>query len=191
MVGAAGVAPAGPAALVWLGSLLRSIGSRLLRLPQGLAWLPSLVWMLLITALSSVRGQQREGSVLVAFVANLGHAPLFGLLALWLCLLLERPGGWPDLCARNFAGLLLVIFFLGGLDELHQGLITGGRDMSALDLATDLVGAAAVLSVIRSLGRLAFGRELAWRLPIGLAACLACAAAATFPPPWRLAPPGS
>ena len=170
--------------MIWLGAQLRSIGSALLRLPQSFVWLPALLWVLLITALSSVRGKPGGHSVLIAYIANLGHAPLYGLFALWLCLLVERRNGWPDMRARYIGGVLLVILLFGLGDELHQGLITGGRDMSALDLVTDLVGAASVLCVIKSLGRGASGRELAWRLVLGLLACLACGALATFPPAW-------
>ncbi len=151
-----------------------------MRWPSSSVWLPSLAWILLITFLSSRRALPGGGGPLFAFLANLAHAPLFGLLALWLVLLVERRAGWPDLGTRARLGLLLIVVCIGAGDELHQGWITGGRDMSAFDLLTDVVGASAVLGVVKAVAQQAPARRLWWLLGAGFVACIAAAAMATW-----------
>ena len=49
----------------------------------------------LITFLSSQPGRSGPPSALWAYLMNFAHAPLYGLLALWMALLLPRENGWP------------------------------------------------------------------------------------------------
>ncbi len=88
---------------------------------------------------------------LVITVANLAHAPLFGLLALLVLagLVSRRPrtdagSGLPPI-APSQAGLAwLVAVVYGCVDEWHQGR-TPGRDSSLGDVVTDAVGAGCVI----------------------------------------------
>jgi hypothetical protein len=129
-----------------------------------------------------------------ALLTNFAHAPLYGMLALWASLTLPRDGagarGWPRIDRAAELRVLLFVALVGVLDEAHQhvgALGGGGRDVSVLDLATDLVGAGATLAAIRYLGcDDATERGLFARLAAGLAACLLAAAGATWLP--RLAP---
>jgi VanZ family protein len=167
---------------------LRAAGGGLQRIPRRLAWIPVALWMGLITALSSVPGRPGGTSATWAYLSNLGHAPLFGLLALWAALLLpreavpSRPGRWPRLDARGHAAVLAGVLAFGVIDELHQ-LSTGRRDFSVLDLATDLTGAACVLWVAAAVGHpRSTGAGVAGRLMVSAGLCLAAAAVATWLP---------
>ena len=123
----------------------------------------------------------------MAFVANLAHAPLFGLLTLWATLCLPRQdagrgasGGWPRLDRRTLPWLLGAVALWALIDEWHQSSVPG-RQPSALDLVTDLVGAVATLAVIRWLGRSrADAPGLLRRLAAGLIACCIAAALSTW-----------
>jgi VanZ family protein len=162
---------------------LHSIGDALQRLPRAICWTLVAAWFGLISWLSSIPGSQVPSSRVWAVITNLGHAPLFGLLALWIALLVPRKGGWPDLIPAHVARVLAAIAAFGIADELHQNFFTPGRDMSVFDICTDLAGASAVLAVAHHVGRADSGaRGLAWRCAVGLAACIACACAATFIP---------
>ena len=79
-------------------------------------------------------------------------------------------------------GLLLAVLVVGLADELHQSTVRG-RDLSVCDLATDLVGASAVLWIVGYLddpGATETGLWLRW--VAGLVACVAAAAVATWLP---------
>ncbi|HEX6882048.1 MAG TPA: VanZ family protein [Planctomycetota bacterium] len=162
-----------------LARALRAAGSFLLRVPLPLALLIVLLWGLVIWDLSSTRVPLPRGSSLGwEFLSNLAHAPLFGLLALWLAavVLRERDGGWPRPSRARDALVLGLVLAYGVLDELHQSRVPG-RDASALDVLTDVVGALLVLWIVRSLGRVP-ERTLLTRLGLGLLACCASAALA-------------
>ncbi|HEX9793404.1 MAG TPA: VanZ family protein, partial [Planctomycetota bacterium] len=101
-----------------------------------------------ISATSSLSGGSSAPSFVRAYVLNLGHAPLFGALAVSL-LLLAGPGGagrWPVSGA-----VFLAIAAVAVLDEWHQAGVHG-RDSSWWDFGTDLLGAGAALGTARLLG---------------------------------------
>lgn len=168
-------AEAGP-----LGRALRRAGRFLLRVPLALALLIVALWLVVIWDLSAQRRPLPKGdSVLWEFLSNLAHAPLFGLLALWIAavLLRERGGGWPRPSRLRDGLVLASVLAYGVLDELHQSRIPG-RDASGLDVLTDVVGALMVLWIVRTLGREASERALLARLAAGILLCSASAALA-------------
>lgn len=160
---------------------LRAAGRFLLRLPLPLALLLGVLWALVIWDLSSQATPLRTGvSPTWELLSNLAHAPVFGVLALFLgaALLRERDGDWPRPRAARIALVLLLTAGYGAVDEWHQGRVPG-RDASALDALTDLVGAALVLWIAYGLGRGALReRELLARLGLGVLLCLGSAALA-------------
>jgi hypothetical protein len=172
-----------------LGRLLGAAGRLLQRLvPRGRAWIPVGLWMALISALSELPGHPGGTSVSWVYLTNLGHAPLFGLLGLWMALLLPRQAGaprggtWPRIDRAGTAQVLAGVAAFGLVDELHQRA-TGRRDFSLLDLLTDVTAAACVLWVAAHAGRPA-SRDggLAGRLAVSAGLCLAAAALATWLP---------
>jgi len=159
-------------------SFLRGVGRALQRIPARLAWLPAGLWMGLIWVLSSLSADEGRVGHLTAFVSNLAHAPAFGLLALWLALLLPRAQGWPRLDRRAVLALLAVVLCYGAIDEWHQSF-TPGRDPSALDVLTDVVGGACTLWIVAYLSRPAAAEAGLWRrLALGLFLCALTAALA-------------
>ena len=174
-------------------SLLRSIGALLQRIPRRAAWVPVLIWVGCIAWLGSRPPGGQEPGLLGSLPANLAHAPLYGLLALWAVLLVPRspaPGRWPVVRwplvdGRAVGGVLALVLSCAVLDELHQAFGGRGRDGSVLDILTDLVGAACVLAVIAYLGRVgATGPGLWSRLGAGVLACLVAASLATWGGEW-------
>lgn len=162
---------------------LRGIGAHLQRIPRPGAVVPLAAWAGLITWLSALPASAAATLSPFAAAANLAHAFLFGILALWMVLLLPREDGWPRLGRRERAGVLAAVALAGLLDETHQALAGAGRDFSLLDLATDLVGAAAVLSVVAHLRDPgATDGGLGARLAGGTLACVAAAALSTYVP---------
>lgn len=151
----------------------------LLRLPRAGAWGLCLAWYALICGLSSRPGSVEPSHWSMQVLSNAAHAPLFGLLAAWIALLLPRRDGWPDLGPRGRAVLLGAIALLGALDELHQAL-TPGRDLSLFDLGTDLTGAAATLHIVAGLTRA--GARVVPRLGLAACASFVAGACATFVP---------
>ncbi len=169
----------GPGTLL---GLLRRTGSVLQQVPRARAWVPLAAWLAFIWLLSSSPSKAPGGSAAWGWAANLTHAALFGVLALWGALLAPRQGGWPVLDRRASLGLLGLVFAYGLLDELHQAAVPG-RDASLLDLFTDLSGAISVLGVARYAGRAdASERGLATLLGSGILLCGLCAALATWLP---------
>lgn len=163
--------------------LLRRVGERLVALPRSGAWLFAVLWYALIGWLSSQPGSSEPGSALGGVLWNFAHAPLFGVLALALALLVRRSEGWPDLSPRFHGLLLAAILALGLADELHQHFLTPGRDASLFDVATDLAGATSALGLVRYLGAEHSEERGVWaRIAGGLALCLAVATLATLVP---------
>jgi len=161
-----------------LGGALRAAGAWLLRMPRWLAALLALGWMAFIWNLSSGPIEVGGEGFGWAVLANLAHAPLFGLLALWCCVALPRrrePFLWAQLDARAIALVLAIVGAYGAFDEWHQSRVST-RTPSGYDLATDLVGAAAVLLVVHQAGR---AQTSAARLGtcLGLGALACCIAA--------------
>jgi hypothetical protein len=173
---------------------LRALGALLLCVSRRRAAVPIALWTALIWGLSSLstRGIGTLGRI--TFLGNLGHAPLFGLLALWFALALPREataprraraprGGWPRADRAGRARVLAAVALWGFGDELHQHLAGLGRDFSLFDLATDLVGAAATLAIVEYAGRDGASERGLWgRLALGALACVAAAALATWGP---------
>lgn len=169
-------------------ALLRRAGRLLASLPPALPAVLALLWCSLIWASSSTTIVTGHPGFLLRVVANLTHAPLFGILALLLTAALVPRGGspaagptpadeprpWPGLGWRSVLVVFLVALY-GAVDEWHQSH-TKGRDSSALDVLTDLVGAACVVWIVAYVGSPAAAERGLWRrLAAGLVACLACA----------------
>jgi len=159
---------------------LRATGRWLQRIPRGRAWIPALAWFGLISALSSLPAAPGGTLGFASLVLNLGHAPLFGVLALLLALSLPRERGWPVLGRREVVLLLFATLLLGTLDELHQHLWSIARDPSLFDVATDVTGAACVLWIASYVRGAASDGGLSLRLGAGLLLCVLAAALATW-----------
>ena len=165
----------------WVGRM-RRVGEVLQGVPRARAWLLAGLWMSLIWLVSGATFGSSGGPSSMGWFTNLGHAPLFGLLGLWLALTLPRQGGWPRLDKPAVLRVLALVAGYALIDELHQGFVAG-RDPSLLDVATDLVGAACTLW-IASFVPLSRARDggLGLRLLAALAACAAAASLATWLP---------
>lgn len=160
--------------------LARRVGQRLGGWPRTAGVALTVAWALLIWSSSARTGSQVPMFPGSTFVANLAHAPLFGLLALWATLTLPRADGWPRLDRRTLPLVAGAVALWAVVDEWHQAHVPG-RDVSLWDLGTDAVGALATLAVIHWVGRAdADERGLRRRLGWGLAACLAAAALSTW-----------
>lgn len=159
-------------------SALRALGDLLLRVPRAVLWIVPAAWMTLIWRLSSQSFAPTEPSFAFSVISNLTHAPLFGLLALFLAALLApRPARRPaDLGFGRAALVFLLVCAYALLDEWHQSHVPE-RDASLLDLVTDAVAALATLAVALYLARAdANERGLRRRLLLGVVACVAAAA---------------
>jgi VanZ family protein len=160
-----------------LARALRTAGRFLLRVPLPLALLIVALWIVAIWDLSSHRVPIPKGkSLWWEFLSNLAHAPLFGVLTLWIAavLLRERDGAWPRPRLGRSALVFACVLAYGVLDELHQSHVPG-RDASALDVLTDGVSAAMVLWIVRTLGDERREGVLYARLALGVALCSASA----------------
>lgn len=161
---------------------MRAFARWLLGLPTPAAWGLCLAWFALVWWLSSRPASLEPSAWYGPILSNGAHAPLYGLFACWLALLVPRRGGWPALSGPVRAGLLVAIAVLGTVDELHQSSVPG-RDPSVLDLVTDLVGAGVSLEIVAFLGReRTRPGGLALRLSLAAAVSLACGALATWVP---------
>ena len=212
------MSPAGPAhasgprapAAHDLRGALRATGGVLLRLPRGLAVVVVVAWLGLISWFSSWPAQGVPSLGAAGFTTNLGHAFLFGLLALWCVLCLPRPGprvlagtrgagesgkhaavearvaaagAWPVLGLGVRTGLVVLVAFFGLLDETHQHLADQGRDFSLFDVVTDATGAWCVLAIAAYLRREgATEAGLVGRVISAVLACFAAAGLATWGP---------
>lgn len=160
---------------------LRAAGRFLLWVPRPLTLLLTAAWALLIWDLSSHSVPiPVHPSLLWELLSNLAHAPLFGILTLFVaaCLLREREGGWPRPRRARVALVLACVLGYGVLDEWHQSRIRG-RDASALDVLTDLVSGVLVLWIVFTLGRAGLReRQLLVRLGAGVLVCVASASLA-------------
>lgn len=160
---------------------LAATGRFLLRMPAFLGIALVVAWGGMIWVFSArTFTKPAHPSFLFEVLSNLAHAPLFGVLALFLAALLLRPlveRGWPRFEAVRAGAVLLLTVLYGVIDEWHQSR-TPGRDSSALDLVTDLVGACAVLWIVFYLGSERASETGLWKRL--LAASLACVAAATL-----------
>jgi hypothetical protein len=168
-------------------TLLRRVAAWLGALPRPLAWLLAAGWAALIWWFSSQPGDVLPAAWYWDYAANLAHAPLFGLLALWVAsAVASRPvgEGWPAPGLRGAVLTALVVLAWGVTDELHQSMVAD-RTPSMWDLGTDVGAALLVLWIATYVGRGAGGRGateggLLGRLAAGIAACLGWAALVTF-----------
>jgi VanZ family protein len=150
------------------------------RVRRPLALAMVLTWMGLIWMLSSI--EQGPGNGLLGqnpFFTNLAHAPEFGLLCLWLLLLVPRREGWIDLTPRRACFVWAATVAYAVVDELHQRWVPG-RDSTPFDVLTDGIGAACVLWIVSYLGTQEANERGLWkRLALGLAACALAASLST------------
>lgn len=166
-----------------LGRVLGAIGRAAHRVPRAAAIVLVLAWMGAIWTVSSMSspGMGTPDS-LSGVIHNFAHAPEYGLLTLLVALALPRRGGWVATEPPTLAIAWCVAVLYAITDELHQARVPH-RDASALDVVTDATAAMVVLLALRSLaGPAADENKLARVVVLGLAACIACAALATFVP---------
>ncbi len=178
-IGEAGRAPEG-GGVSWAGHRL---ALRALCLSPRLARALTLSWLVLIFLLSEMRGRPGAGTPFWSLAFNLGHAVLYGALAVLALLgLPDASGAVLSTGARR--AVVAAVGLCGLLDEFHQRFVPG-RDFSLLDLGTDLVGAAGALLVLERLVRI--GREdrragLWGACLVAILAAVSAAAVATFLP---------
>ena len=141
--------------------LLRRLGRALVALPAPLSWGLPLAWAGLIWFLSSQSIATPGGDYLLwGFLGNLTHAPLFGILALFLTAALSNArraapedgeaGGVVGLPRPPFGRRMVVlvsVLVYGIVDEWHQSYTTG-RHSTGSDVVTDVVGAVCVLWIV-------------------------------------------
>lgn len=150
---------------------LRALGALLQRLPRWSGLVLAILWCGFIWELSSRPGATEPSPLWRVWLFNSAHAPLFGLVVLWLLVAFPRGDGWPRIRPGTAALALAAVVAYAVVDELHQ-LRIPGRDASGLDVLTDAVGAACTLWLAAYLGSpLATPRGTLVRLGLGLALC--------------------
>jgi hypothetical protein len=166
---------------------LRRLGVFLAGAPRALGFAAAAGWMGFLWWLSSDTRDTGLNLGLGGFLPNLGHAPLYAMLAVcWLIAwprerpahLGERP--WSRLTLASALALTALPVAYGVVDEWHQASVPG-RDASPADLLTDLAGAGSTVLVARYAGSAAANEVGLWRrLALGVLACLAAAGLATL-----------
>lgn len=120
--------------------------------PWVTTWLPWLLWMAFLYAMSAqpeVPGPGDKGSLLRDIFNYSAHAASYALLALlsWRVACFAKP--WlPRWMARHpgpIAGFWSALYAVS--DEYHQNAVPG-RTASLWDLAVDLIGIVAMLAVL-------------------------------------------
>ncbi|MBL8863491.1 MAG: VanZ family protein [Planctomycetes bacterium] len=156
---------------------LRALVGRLRGVHPAAGVALTLGWMGLVWSLSARENLDLAGGTAAgAWLTNLAHAPEYAALATWLALAARRPGSPVAPAPRAACWIVVACALFGVTDELHQSSVPG-RDASALDVVTDVVGATvAVLALRAAADRRRFARVVLW----GLGACLAAAAVATL-----------
>ena len=162
---------------------LRRLGQRILRLPDVLPWAAVVSWMGVIWYASASRFPPGPPHLFWRVLGNLAHAPEFGILALFLCAALLRPGpqgAWPLVGRSEVVRVLLPVLIYAIVDEWHQGR-TPGRQPSVFDVTTDVTGAVCVLWIVAYLGSPHASELGLWaRLAGGLLSCVASALLASL-----------
>ena len=144
-------------------SFLRALGDALARVSRPVGALLAVLWGSFVWWLSSGPPPAAPLGWRFAYVFNLAHAPLFGLLALFAALALPRRAAhgprprWPVLSRAACLTVFALVLVYAIVDEWHQAS-TPDRIAGWQDVVTDLVGAASTLGVAASLAR---GRSLA------------------------------
>ena len=161
----------------------RRLGFTLLRVPRPVSFLFAAAWIGLIWWTSSKGPPPAPRSYSWrAVVGNFLHVPAYGFLAVLLVATLPRTGAWPR---PGWAARLWVVgtvFAYGIVDEWHQSHVPG-RDLSVLDLATNVTAASVVVWIVSYLSRReATERGLGRRFAFGMALCSICALCATYLP---------
>ena len=111
-----------------------------------LAWLPVLAWAGLIFAFSAQPDLRfLEDDSLDFVVRNVGHASVFGILALLFWRALGLTTVWRQ--PRTPVVALGVTVAYAITDELHQGLVAG-RYPSPVDAGIDIVGALVAIGIV-------------------------------------------
>ncbi|MEM9799753.1 MAG: VanZ family protein [Planctomycetota bacterium] len=176
---------------------LRRLGRAAASVPRALAWIPPVTLAVFIFSLSSREGGSgpRSWWHLGGLTWNLAHPVLYGVLALSAIPLAPRATAAGErraiaLTPTAALWLFVLVVLYGFTDELHQSTVDG-RDASLLDVVSDGVGAAAVLSIAVYLGgNSASDGGLVRRIVAWAIAALAAAGAATLwgrfvgPGPW-------
>jgi VanZ family protein len=159
---------------------LRELVGRLRAVPPAVGVLLAAGWVALLWHLSSKTPAEIEPGLPVGSYAwNLAHAPAYAALATWLALAARRRGTSVAPAGRTAAVIVIACLVYAIADEVHQGFVPG-RDASALDVLTDLAGAASAVACLRAAAdRARFARACL----LALAACASSAALATFLPP--------
>jgi VanZ family protein len=117
--------------------------------PWALAWGPVIAWAALIFLASAQPNLVVVQDVtLDLIVRKLGHAGVFGILAL----LLWRAIATTSRVRRPSAWALALAVLYAITDELHQGGVSG-RHPSPLDVAIDAAGALIAIAVVTILSR--------------------------------------
>jgi hypothetical protein len=161
---------------------LHRAGSLLLHVPRSLAWLFVLGWTAAILFVGHSRALGTGVEAWRLYLKNTGHAPLFGILALWMALCLPRGGGWPVVDSSGVRHVHAGVLVVAIADESHQ-VFFGGRDASLLDVLTDLTGAGCVLWILAYLAWPTVRERGLWRrLGVGVGLCALAGAAATLVP---------
>jgi VanZ family protein len=119
------------------------IESRALRLAARLVgkrrWLPALVWVAAILAVSSIPGP-RMGGPLFPGCDKLAHFIEYSILGIALRFWTEgRGGATAQARRRRIAGVLAAGLVFAALDEAHQRFIPG-RTASVWDFTADACG---------------------------------------------------
>jgi hypothetical protein len=150
-----------------------ALRSRTLALLLAVGW-GVLVW----TMLTSIKVAVGPWYPWMPWVWNLGHAPLFGVQAALIGLVL-RPGRVPGPDAPRADGVARRAFFVGAAIALVYGVLiewrqaqVPGRHASGLDVITDAVGALGVPWALAT-GALFSRRALVVFLVASIAALLA------------------
>lgn len=164
-------------------TVVRSSGRRAVALPRAFWFALALAWAGGIYYLSSRPSPPAEVSYGWAWIANMAHAPLYGLLALWLALALPRgdsPLGhkWARLEPKHFHLVLWSVVAYAISDELHQSAVFG-RDASPFDLFTDFCAAFITLQVATAAPTNITTRAMRHRLTKGVVICCLAGLAAT------------
>ena len=163
-------------------NVLRRTGRGLLRLPRWVPLAAAVAWAAMIWRFSDTAHTGGDPHFPLSWIANLAHAPLFGILGLFLTagLLRSGPGAWPRVEGAAGGVVLLLVGLYGVVDEFHQSTVPG-RDAAGTDVVTDMVGALCVLWIVSYLGRgEATEKGVRGRLLLGVAACAGAALLASL-----------
>jgi hypothetical protein len=176
-------------------AVVRALGRALLAPPRAVSAAFPVAWAALVWWASEQSDGVSSGwplpPWLAAWLHDLAHPFVFGLLALLLVPLLPRtaqgpahepargPGPWVAWSRARGAAVFAAVVAYGFVDELHQAHVPG-RTASFLDLFSDAMGAGSVLAVIAYVSRPDARRAGLWtRLGLALVLCCAAAAAST------------